>query len=198
MSNRCYLYSTNFVPGLEVTEYRRAIGIASWSYDIPIVYKLLLSSNPRICRSLIFEGADEFALIGDYAKGVECMLRFLVRVSHPAVAEAMEQALEFLEAEENKNAYFVLEPGEIFDVLPESLPDEYRKLLAEIQNLQPQMDKAIAELEARMWEEDHPPGFFARLLGARTPVRKNDSTDLVYGLGLGGWSNVLFYEPKLE
>ena len=80
----------------------------------------------------------------------------------------------------------------------ESFIEENQKLLAELADLEPQIVKAIAEIEARLWEETHPPGFFARLFGARTPNRKDDSNDLVYRLGLGGWTNVLFYEPKLE
>jgi hypothetical protein len=107
-----------------------------------------------------------------------------------------EEAKEFLESEKNRNKYFVLEGSEVFAMEGESLTEENQKLLKELADLEPQMVKAIADIEARVWEETHPPGFFARLFGARTPVRKDDSNDLVDRLGLGGWTNNLFCEPK--
>jgi hypothetical protein len=198
MANRCYLYSTNFIPGAAATEHRRAVGIAEFAYDIPLVFKLLLSGNPRPCSSLIFEGTDEIALVGDYEPGLARMLQFLDDVRHPAVPSLREEAQEFLESEENRNSYFVLEGGEVFAMTAESLIKENQKLLAELVDLEPRIVKAIAEIEARIQEETHPPGFLARLFGARTPVRKDDSSDLVYRLGLGNWTNVLFYEPKFH
>jgi hypothetical protein len=176
---------------------RRAVGVADWSYDIPIVFKLLVSGNPRSCRSMIFEGDDEIALVGDYRQGLDRMLRFLDRVSHPAVEELKEDAREFLEADENRSTYFVLEGYEVFCMGGEPAA-ENQKLLADLANLEPQMRKAIEEIDARVWEETHPPGFLARLFGARQPVRKKDSNDLVYGLGLGNWTNILFYDPGLD
>ncbi len=172
------------------------MGIAEFGYDIPIVFKLLISGNPRPCRSLIFEEADEIAVIGDYDLGVARLMQFLGRVPHPAMAHLKEEAREFLETKENKNPYFVLEAGEVFYMVAESLAHENQKLLAELVDLEPKMAKAIAEIKERVWEETHPPGFLARLFGARIPTRREDSNDLVYQLGLGGWTNVLFFEPK--
>lgn len=52
MANRSYLYSTNVVPGPDVKKATRTLtGISEWNYDIPIIYKLLLSGNPRPCKS---------------------------------------------------------------------------------------------------------------------------------------------------
>jgi hypothetical protein len=74
MANRSYLYSTNYLPGSAATGSRRVVGIAEFGNDIPIVFKLLLSGNPRTCVSLIFEGTDEIALVGDYQLGVGRLL----------------------------------------------------------------------------------------------------------------------------
>ena len=41
----------------ELPADERAVGIAEFGYDIPIVFKLLLSGNPRLCVSMIFEGS---------------------------------------------------------------------------------------------------------------------------------------------
>jgi hypothetical protein len=201
MANRCYLYSTNFLPGRDVTGGdRRVVGIAEWSWDIPLVFKLLLSGDPRKCRSLIWDVPEEVAVVGNYDVGVANLLAFLERISHPAAPALKEEAEEFLAAEKNKNPYFLLEGSEIFDIgdasPAESPAQQNDLLLAEIKDLGPAMEKAIAELDARVHEETHPPGFFARFFGARTPMRKDDSSDLIYNLGLGGWTNVLFYDPN--
>lgn len=193
MSNRAYLYSTNLEPGAD-SDARRVVGICEWSYDLPIAFKLLLSGNPRKCRSLIWDDPEAVALIGDYDAGVAALTRFLARVPHPAVPGLAEEAREFLDAEGNRSRYFFLEPLEIFwlgDAEPAAAADH---LAAELADLGPHMERAIAEIKARMHEETHPPGFLARLLGARTPVRRENSNDLVYALGLGGWSNTLFYD----
>jgi hypothetical protein len=135
-------------------------------------------------------------VVADYEQGVARFFDFLARIPHPAVPELAEEARAFLTAANNKNRYFVLEPEEYFWLGGEEQGVQMEHLLAELANLDAPMARAIAEVKARMHEETHPPGFLARLLGARTPVRRENSNDLVFALALGGWSNNLFYEPK--
>ncbi len=191
MSNRAYLYSTNFVPG-EGVEDRRIIGISEWGYDIPIVFKILLSGNPRICQSLLWDEPDVSAIVGEYDTGVARLLEFLPRIPHPAARELAEEAISVLRADQNRNRYFLLEPYEVFCLDGKTAVE----FMADLADISRQMDQAIAEVTARMREEDNPPGFFARLFGARTPIRRETSTDMVYALGFGGWTNTLFYAPE--
>jgi hypothetical protein len=195
MSNRVCLFSTNFVPGADVAE-RRVVGISEWGNDLPIGFKILVSANPRKCPSLLFDGPESCAVIADYEKGVARFLEFLARISHPAVPALAEEARTFLTAENNKNRYFLLEPEEYFWLGNEEPATQMEHLLAELANLDAPMEKAIAEVKSRMHEEANPPGFFARLFGARTPVRRENSNDLVFALALSGWSNTLFYDPN--
>jgi hypothetical protein len=72
MANRSYLYATNTVPGIDVIQSKRQIiGISEWNYDVPVVYKLLLSGNPRLCKSSIWDVPDLIAIVGDYSLGLE-------------------------------------------------------------------------------------------------------------------------------
>jgi hypothetical protein len=199
MANRSYLYSTNFIPGQETADLERRIaGISEWGWAIPIAFKLLLSGNPRKCRSLIFDVPEEIALVGDYVEGMANLLRFLDRVPHPHVEALRDEAQAFLSAEGNRNDYFVLECGELFEMDDKQLREQADMLLAEIDDLAPQMERAIAEIPDREAEELHPPGVLARLFGAQTPVRRDNSADLVFALGLGCWTNTLFFEPNRE
>ena len=85
VANRSYLYSTNVMPGPNAkVNGRRLIGISEWSYDIPIVFKLLLSGNPKTCLSSIWDNQEEIALVGDYASGVKNLEGFLSKVTLPS------------------------------------------------------------------------------------------------------------------
>jgi hypothetical protein len=194
MSNRVCLFSTNIVPGTDTAD-RKIVGIAEWGNDLPIGFKILASGNPRKCPSLIFD-EPALAVVANYDDGVKRFLDFLGRIPHPSVPALAQEAREFLARPEHKNPYFVLEPEEYF-WLGDDEPDvQMERLLAELSNLDAAMENAIAALKARMHEETHPPGFWARLLGARTPIRRENSNDLVFALALGGWTNNLFYEPN--
>jgi hypothetical protein len=194
MSNRAYLFSTNFVPGTDATD-RRIVGLAEWGNDIPIGFKLLVAGSPRKCPSLVFE-EPTCAILGDYDLGVARFFEFLAHVHHPAMSYRVDEAREFLENPTNKQAYILLEPEEVFWLGVDPPAEQADRLLAELTDLRVQKQKAVAEIEARIHEETHPPGLFARLFGASTPIRHDDSNDMVVALGLGGWTNELFYDPK--
>lgn len=195
MSNRVCLFSTNFVPGTDVEE-RHVVGLSEWGNDLPIGFKILASANPRKCPSLIFEDSESGAVIADFDPGVARFLDFLARIPHPAVLALAEEARSFLSAENNKNRYILLEPEEYFWLGNDEPVHQMEVLLAELSHLEAPMEQAIADVKLRMHEESNPPGFFARLFGARTPIRRENSNDMVFALALGGWSNSLYYEPN--
>lgn len=190
MAIRCELFSANFVPGSGDAESNRAV---------PLAAKILISGNPRPCRSLVFDSEEEIAIIADYDCGVEKLMSFLDRAIpiHPAIVALKEEAKSVLNSAANRNSYLVLDAGEIFSMSYESLADGNLALLKEVRDLEPQIGKAISEIESRVYEETHPPGFFARLLGVHTPIRKQDSKDLIESLGIGGWTDKTFYVPRL-
>jgi hypothetical protein len=170
----------------QIAADRRVVGLNECSTDIPIGFKLLISGNARKCPSLIFDDPECVGILGDYEQGVARFLEFVDHIRHPAIPELIAEAREFLANPANKQAYILLEPEEVFWFDDEPSTEQADKLLAELADLCDQKQKAILEIEERLFEETPPPGFFARLLGKRTPVRRDDSNDLVYGLGLGG------------
>ncbi|MGE8362660.1 hypothetical protein [Pseudomonas sp.] len=196
MANRSYLYSTNIVPGPEAkANGRKLIGISEWNYDIPLVFRILLSGNPQACPSSLWDHDEDIALIGDYASGVRNLEAFLATITLPEAQPLIAEALAFLHKPENQNTYFVLECGEIFDMGDTPLEVQNEALLTQLLNLQPEMDAALQTLQPPPAEPAKPLGFFARLLGRQPEPPKQPAVDLqaVYALGLGNWSNVLYF-----
>jgi hypothetical protein len=197
MANRSYLYSTNVIPGPSAkANGRKLIGISEWNYDIPIVFKLLLSGNPKTCLSSIWDNSEEIALIGDYASGVKNLKGFLSKVALPSAQGLVAEAINFLNKPENQNQYFVLECGEIFDMSEEPLLEQNQKLLEQIRNLQTEVEQALQSLVTPPVVPPRPVSFFSKLLGRvsepKTP--KHDPMKPIYALGLGNWSNILYFD----
>lgn len=199
MANRSYLYSTNILPGPDAkVNGRKLIGISEWAYDIPIVFKLLLSGAPRTCLSSIWDNPEEVALVGDYAMGVRNLEVFLSRITQPEAQPMIAEALAFLKKAENQNQYFVLESGEIFDMNDYPILEQNLELLEQLQNLQSEFDAALQSLLPPQ-EEHRQVGFFARLLGrAPEPSASFDPRQSIYALGLGNWSNTLYFDFTSE
>jgi len=197
VANRSYLYSTNLIPGSDFKkEEREFIGISEWNYDIPIVFKLLLSGNPIACKSSIWEMPDNIALVGDYEKGVERLKNFLAQISLPEAQPLIREALEFLALNENRKRYFVLECGEIFDMGNEPIPEQNLQLLENINSIEAEIEVALRTLVPLPAEEPKSQGLLAKLFGKKpAPTSpKADPLMPVYELGLGNWSNILYFD----
>lgn len=195
MANRSYLYSTNVIPGPDAqANGRKFLGISEWNYDIPIVFKILLSGNPKTCPSSIWDNPEEIALIGDYNSGVKNLERFLSKITLPSAQTLITEAMAFLKRPENQNQYFVLECGEIFDMGDTPLMEQNLELLEQIQNLQPEMEDALQSLAPVA--EPKAVGFFSKLFGRATEPQEPESDPMepIYALGLGNWSNILYFD----
>ena len=193
MANRSYLYSTNVIPGSAVQkENRRQLGISEWNYDIPLVYKLLLSGQTRACRSSIWESPGEIAALGDYAQGLARLEGFLAEIVHPAARPLVAEALEFLTRDRNHNPYFLLECVEICEMSNDPVVDQNAGLIDEINNLEPEILHARSVLSALSTKRQNA---FLKLVGAKenSGVHAIDPLEPIRDLGLGNWSNVLYF-----
>jgi len=198
MANRSYLYSSNFVPSPNANgAHRRMTGISEWRNDVPVAFKILLSSNARKCRSSIWKVPEEIAIIGDYDPGLDRLLRFLDRIPVPDVVLLKEEARRFLTDAANKNEYFVLECGEIFEMDDAPLAEQNERLLAIIRHIESVEESALAKLVTNPPSATKAGGWFSRTLGHKSmEPKKNSSVDAVNSLGLGNWSNVLYFDLR--
>lgn len=195
MANRSYLYSTNSVPPAADKSQRSIVGISEWNYDIPLVFKLLLSANPKKCRSLIWDVPDEIAVAGDYEEGVTRLFRVLDRISIPEIVPLRDEAREFLAAERNKGQYFVLECGEIFEMIDQPLTSQNDELLSEIRNIDGSAEETLAAY-CKSPQTSPGKGLLSRLLRRTDPSSPQSSRPDINSIGFGNWSNVLFYDPN--
>jgi hypothetical protein len=58
MANRSYLYSLSNRPAAYADRPETISSLSEWAYDVPFVYRLLLSADPQLCASLVAEGLD--------------------------------------------------------------------------------------------------------------------------------------------
>ncbi len=58
MANRSYLYSLSNRPISYQDRPETISGVSEWAYDVPFIFRLLMSGDPQLCASLISEGLD--------------------------------------------------------------------------------------------------------------------------------------------
>ncbi|MEB1530348.1 DUF7822 domain-containing protein [Xanthomonas sp. WHRI 7945] len=59
MANRSYLYSLSNRPASYGDRPETISSLSEWAYDVPFVYRLLMSADPQVCASLVAEGLDD-------------------------------------------------------------------------------------------------------------------------------------------
>ncbi|MBN6151880.1 hypothetical protein JR065_16150 [Xanthomonas sp. AmX2] len=59
MANRSYLYSLSNRPASYGDRPETISSLSEWAYDVPFVYRLLISADPQLCASLVAEGLDD-------------------------------------------------------------------------------------------------------------------------------------------
>lgn len=197
MSNRAFIYSTDLAGGplgnRSFGDVLRRLG--SHRGDYPIVYKLLLSGNPRICTSLAYEPREP-ALLGDYEVGLARLRAFLARIDIAQAQPAIQAALAFLGAPENRRQFLVLETADIVGMGEQSPKKQLRALINEINDLEPELERIRDAFKA--WTAPIPaaappqPGLLARLFGAKpVPAPQPQEPDVMEFLG---WMGLLSWD----
>lgn len=166
MANRVYLF------GIDTTEThkktnRSMIGLGEYNYDTPLLYQLLMSSNPELCQSSLFKTKKKVAILANAKGGLDNLRTFLSYLSAESLNTDIEKTLKWFSEPHNQYPYFLLEPVEIFDLVASDRTENQRMtdLLSEIQSLDQPRIKALA-------------GFYEDKLV------------------MSSWSNFLYYEPQ--
>ncbi|MGQ3013782.1 MAG: DUF7822 domain-containing protein [Flavobacteriales bacterium] len=223
MANRSYLYALDFDPAENPHKAGgRSRGIAEYNYYLPLPFQILVSADPKICRSVIWDYDDAIAIRGRYKEGRDRLFRFLEELSARNIYPETELRLHisrtraFLNNEENHLDYMILECAELFEMGDNGPEKQNAELHEEIQNI----DDLIADfytevdifnlrlqaLQKQLEEQRRPAGLLQKLFG---PKELADTTALEqeiakieqekwFILGIGDWSNILYYEPRLR
>lgn len=196
MANRSYLYTANHFPESPEWENKRDLhSISEWSYDIPLVFKLLLSGNPVAVKSSIWETPEKIALAGDFKAGFHALEMYLSRLPHEA-EPLVNEATAFLSKTSNQRRYFILECGEIFDMEAGSLEARNLALLDEIQLLRNEI--STIDVPKAPSPKTSIRGIIDKLLSRKQEVSQIDPLKPFYGIGLGNWSNILYFQFSEE
>jgi hypothetical protein len=189
MANRSYLYSCDIIPPGAIVANTKMQGISEYKWEIPLVQKILVSSNPVPCKSSIWKNPADLAITADYDPGVQRLKDFMSKIQVSQAQPLIQEAIRFLEDPCNSKKYFVLEAGEICDMLPPPIESHVPKLMEELKNLDQQMQEALTLIE----HSSRPKGFLTRFLTGKLRVRQVTPVDACESLGLGDWSNHLYY-----
>jgi len=192
MANRCYLYTTDHLPGsAEWMRKKDLRGVAEWNDDIPLVFQILLSGNPVTVRSSIWDSPELLALAGDSETGLRRLMAYLQLL--PAQAEPLvADAKAFFADPENHKKYFVLETREIFDYADREMAEKNAEIISQISAIGDDLSKLYLPEPASA--EPFFRGLIRRLLKMPPP----GPLAPYYEVGLGLWSNNLYYDFSPE
>ncbi|MBR8654166.1 hypothetical protein KDH83_12770 [Achromobacter sp. Marseille-Q0513] len=96
MANRSYLYSLSNRPAAYADRPETISGLSEWPYDVPFMYRLLMSGDPQPCASLVSDGMEDeepgsktrlYAISGVFEPGYARVRRF-ADIVRAAVAQA--------------------------------------------------------------------------------------------------------------
>jgi len=192
MANRSYLYTSDHLPGSPAWVARKELrSIAEWNYDIPIAFRILLSGAPVAVRSSIWDTPDLIAIAGDAKTGL-ARLNAYMAVLPEATAPLVDETRAFFAKPENVKRHFILECGEIFDLSEGDMAEKNRALVSEIGRI----TDDVSKLKGRhaLPADTRLRALFRRVLGGTSTRQPADPLAPFYGLGLGSWSDVLYFQ----
>lgn len=98
LANRSYLYSLGNRPSAYADRPETISGLSEWPYDVPFMFRLLMSGDPQLCASLVSDGFDSdepgsktrlHAISSSFDPGFERVRRF-IDIVRPLLLEAPE------------------------------------------------------------------------------------------------------------
>jgi hypothetical protein len=101
VANRAYLYSLSNRPADYQDRPETISGLAEWAYDVPFMFRLLMSGDPQLCASLITDELDAdppdqktrlHAISSPFDAGFERVRRFVDIARLPGVGAAPRPA----------------------------------------------------------------------------------------------------------
>ncbi len=150
MANRCYLFAIDTVETHKAAQ-RSMIGLGEYNHNIPLIYQILCSSDARMCRSAVFSGNKNAAIIADFKKGVDKLRFFLEQLGDVGLGDKIRETLAWLDEPHNQFEYLLLEPGEIFEL--ES--DTDKNLLKELHQNINELDQPSLKDQAEHYQENN-------------------------------------------
>lgn len=168
MANRSMLFAVSAAPAPDQPP-ERVLALGEFGWDIPTVFKLLVSVNPRPCTSIVWELDELVAIVGDAHESLSRLTQLRAGLDEDAAGLAdIDAALEYLSKPHIEEfPFFLMEPGEILELTDTPFPEQMDALIAEISSLE--IPALVERANATAPPEDWGPGC---------------------------WSSILYYQPK--
>lgn len=217
MANRSYLYSIDFdrTKG-ERKEGEKIFGLSEYSYSIPLSYKILVSQDSKISKSINWDYEHPIAIQGDFEKGKQRLFDFLMKLQSETLFDKTELEKQINETKEFLNNHqlqnIILECGEIYEMGDGELEDQNKELFDEdIMNIESQineylndfrsMNKSIQTLKNEIYEFSKPKGFLSKIFSSDNSEKiqelekkiKNVEQEKWNMLGVNYWYEILYY-----
>ena len=198
MANRSYLYSLDFDINKEKrNEGKKVCGLSEWPYDIPLAYKILMSQESKLSKSIIWETDEKIAILGNFYKGRERLFSFLDKLLKMNLLDKNElesqifETKEYLNDSKHENKYIILECGEIFEMNEDELENQNKFLYEDILKIDVAINNFIEEIKKPL-NKDH---YDVKKLINRNKlsIEKAVNTVKLNLLGIAFWSDVLYY-----
>jgi hypothetical protein len=192
MANRCYLYTTDHLPGSAAWQEKKPLrGIAEWNDHIPLTFQILLSGNPVAVRSSIWDSPHPIAIAGDAATGLRRLMDYL-QLLPPQAEPLVADTKAFFEDPENHKKHFVLEIREIFDYADREMAEKNAEIIAQIAAIGDELSSLYLPEPATAEP------FLRRTLRRLLRLPPPSPLEPYDEIGLGLWSNILYYDFSPE
>jgi hypothetical protein len=198
MANRSYLYTIR-------KENSKVNGICECNYDIPLIFKILVSDNTQMIPSKIFQNNEFIALQGDFQNGKIKLYHFLDKLlsnyesSIDDLVSKVENTKNFFETIIAE--YFYLDCAEIYDMHTAPLEEQNKKLFNEINNIHIEIEKFYKNLDDVIMEYTNLKNSFPNkglFLNTRKEKAKQELKQVKRKIDnmlfLDYWTNTLYYD----
>ncbi len=194
MANRSYLYATDGVvtkPG----EHVEKTGLSEYNYDLPLAFRLLVSQNPTLSYSAIWDCPTKIAIVGDFLAGRQKLFDFLdelMKIEEAAgcVMPDVAETKRYLTDPARVKQYAILECGELFMLggafEDEDADEEEEDDAKRFEKQNERLLKEIAETDKLASD------FLAKI--KKPELSDDEFNELLDSLGIGGWTEVLYYQ----
>ncbi|MHC6202089.1 DUF7822 domain-containing protein [Breznakiellaceae bacterium SP9] len=187
MANRSYIYSIDFDRTIEERdENKNVCGLSEYAYMIPLSYKIMVSQNAKMSKSILWDTDELIAIIADFQLGRQKLFDFLNSLlkidlfEKNNLEEQIQRTKGFLYDKKHENKFIILECGELFEMEndEEGLEKYNKKLFEEIMDIEKTIEKTIFELYEMKNKINE----------------KNIETQMWNILGIDNWNETLYYE----
>ena len=217
MANRSYLYSIDFdrTKGERKTG-EKIFGLSEYNYSIPLSYKILVSQDSKISKSINWDYEHPIAVQGNFEKGKNRLLDFLNELQGENLFDNQELQKQITETQiflnNHQLKYIILECGEIYEMGDGELEDQNKVLfdkdIAKIENHIKEylsefrsMNETVQSLKNEISDLSKPKGFISKIFSSDNSTKiqelekkiKNIEQENWNMLGINYWSDILYF-----